>query len=246
MTAAVNTGAETIRIDRRCVPLLLQLKTTGAVGADEKTSTILARLEEATVLQDGALHPMVDAMLELIASPGLVVSVERMRVGTIAASTIWATPQGAVLGTRVDRNLFELKLIDAAMLPIHIFQMIHLWPRPVAVPFEHRIDPAALFAAEAKLYEGDRPGAVAALDDATTEAAEVVALLAGRIASWRIHSVWTTSRGSQNAEASGMDCGEHGHVLVSIGSENATMTIRSATVRDVAAAVRSTLPAASR
>ena len=117
MTATMNTGAETIRIDRSYMPLLLQLKTAGAVGIDEASVSAVSQLEAGHVLRDGQLHPMADAILELVAEPALVVSVERMRLGAIAASTIWATPYGATIGTRVDGGVYELKLANAASSP---------------------------------------------------------------------------------------------------------------------------------
>ncbi|MCP3973768.1 MAG: hypothetical protein GY720_04670 [bacterium] len=246
MTATLNTGAETIRINRSYMPLLMQLKTTGAVGADAETTAALDRLEAGELLRDGNLHPMADAMLETVAEPGLVVSVERMRLGSIAASTIWATPLGATIGTRVEGGLYELKLASTALLPFHLFQLIHLRPLPQDTSRDVTLRAEAMLSAEARLYSNDESGANAELVAAgvdPVDAESVVAALAARVASWRIHSLWSSADGTETHEAHGMDCGRLGHVLVTIGTEEPTMRLRSATFAEVTAEVRAALPA---
>ena len=160
MTAVMNTGAETIRIDRSYVPLLLQLKSAGAVGSDESSESALSQLEAGEVLRDGQLHPMADAILDLVAEPALVVSVERMRLGSVAASTIWAAPYGATIGTRVDGGVYELKLANTPLLPFHLFQLIHLRPLPDGEPADVILPAEAMLAAEALLYNNKRSAAM--------------------------------------------------------------------------------------
>lgn len=246
MTATLNTGAETIRINRRYMPLLMQLKTTGAVGVDAETNAALDRLEAGELLRNGNLHPMADAMLETVAEPGLVVSVERMRLGSVAASTIWATPLGATIGTRVEGGLYELKLANTALLPFHLFQLIHLRPLPQDNSLDATLPAEAMLSAEARLYSEGEPGASAdlvAAGVAEAAAESVVAALAARVASWRIHSLWSSEAGTEKHEAHGMDCGRLGHVLVTIGAEDPTMRLRSATFAEVTGQVRAALPA---
>ncbi len=245
MTAIMNTGAETIRIDRGYMPLLLQIKAAGAVGPDEAATTALSRLEASDLLRDGQLHPMADAMLEMVAEPALVASVERMRLGAVAASTIWATPYGATIGTRVGGGLYELRLANAALLPFHLFQTIHLRPLPDGDPVDVTVPAEAMLAAETLLYRDDRAGGVEELrrrgmtDD---DAAAVMAILATRVASWRIHALWSGVAGTETRRAHGMDCGSRGHVLATIGTAEPTIRLRSATFAEVTAAIRATLP----
>jgi hypothetical protein len=241
----MNTGAETIRIDRRYVPLLLRLKTAGPGGIDESPKIALSELEAGKVLRDGQLHPMADAILDLVAEPGLIVSVERMRLGSVAASTIWAAPYGATIGTHVDGGIYELKLANTALLPFHLFQLIHLRPLPNAEPADVTLPAEAMLAAEALLYDGNRTGAILELTAAgVSEAgsAAAIGILESRIASWRIHSLWSNGDGTVTRQAHGMDCGSRGHVLATIGSAEPTISLRTAAFADVTAAIRSVLP----
>jgi len=245
MTATLNTGAETIRINRSYMPLLMQLKTTGAVGVDAATNAALDRLEAGELLRNGNLHPMADAILDMVAAPGLVVSVERMRLGSIAASTIWATPLGATIGTRVEGGIYELKLANTALLPFHLFQLIHLRPLPQDNSLDVTLPAEAMLSSEARLYSDGEPGASAELiaaGVARADAEAVVAALAARVASWRIHSLWSSGVGTETHEAHGMDCGRLGHVLVTIGVDKPTVQLRSATFDEVTAEVRAALP----
>lgn len=246
MTATLNTGAETIRIDRSYMPVLMQLKTTGAVGIDDATNDAVTQLEAGELLRDGNLHPMADAILDMVAEPALVVSVERMRLGAISASTIWATPQGATVGTRVERGLYELKLANTSLLPFHLFQLIHLRPLPEPNHLDVTLPAAVMISAEVRLHND---GEQSAIDDlvvagvAEANATDVATVLAARVASWRIHSLWTSPDGTVSHEAHGMDCGSQGHILVTIGAAEPTMRIRSASFAEVTAAVRAALPA---
>ncbi len=245
MTATLNTGAEAIRINRRYMPLLMALKITGAVGVDAETTAALDRLEAGELLRDGNLHPMADAILETVAEPGLVVSVERMRLGSIAASTIWATPLGATIGTRVEGGLYELKLANTALLPFHLFQLIHLRPLPSSNTIDVTLPAETMLNAEACLYGDGAPGAIAELVESglsDADAAQVVAVLTARVASWRIHSLWSSDSGTETHEAHGMDCGPLGHVLVTIGADQPSMRLRSATFAEVTGEVRAALP----
>ena len=242
----MNTGAETIRIDRGYLPLLLQIKAAGAVGPDEAATAALSRLEASDLLRDGQLHPMADAMLEIVAEPSLVVAVERMRLGAVAASTIWATPYGATIGTRVDGGLYELKLANSALLPFHLFHAIHLRPLPEGDPVDVTVPAEAMLAAEALLYRDDRSGGVGELRRRGVtgdDAAAVMAIVATRVASWRIHALWSGGHGTEMRQAHGMDCGSRGHVLATIGTDEPTFRLRSATFADVTAAIRAALPA---
>jgi hypothetical protein len=239
----MNTGAETIRIDPSYMPLLLQLKTAGAV--DDSSASAISRLEAGEVLRDGQLHPMADAILELVSEPALVVSVERMRFGAVATSTIWATPYGATIGTRVDGGIFELKLANADLLPFHLFQLIHLGPLPEEESANVTLPAEAMLAAEALLYGNDRAGAIEELTDSglsDRDAAAALAILASRVASWRIHSQWKSEDRTEKRHAHGMDCGPRGHVLATIDIAGPTISLRTATFPEVTAAIRSTLP----
>ena len=245
MTATMNTGAETIRIDRSYMPLLLQLKTGGAFGVDDASESALSQLEAGEVLRDGQLHPMADAILDLVAEPALVVSVERMRLGSVAESTIWAAPYGATIGTRLDGGVYELKLANTALLPFHLFQLIHIRPLPDGEPADVTLPAEAMLAAEALLHDGNRPGAIQELTDAgvsEASSAAAIGILESRIASWRIHSFWSNGHGTVTRQAHGMDCGPRGHVLATIGSAEPTIGLRTATFADVTARIRSTLP----
>lgn len=246
MTATMNPGAESIRIDRSYVPVLLQLKTMGAIGTDEASASALSRLEAADLLRAGRLHPMADAVFELVAAPALVVSVERMRLGAVATSTIWATPSGATIGTRVDGEVYELKLANVALLPFHVFELIHLRPLRQAAPVDVTLPSAAMLAAEALLQDNDDAGAMQELTTAgvgEADSAVALAILGSRVASWRIHSVWSTKDGTETRQCHGMDCGPRGHVLAAIGPEP-TIRLRGATFAEVTTAIRSALPGA--
>jgi hypothetical protein len=244
----MNTGAETIRIDRSYMPVLLQLKTVGAIGPDEASTKALARLEAADLLRAGRLHPMAEAVFESVVDPALVVSVERMRLGAVATSTIWATPSGATIGTRVDGEVYELKLANVALLPFHIFELIHLRPLPQAAPVDITLPSAAMLAVEALLHDNKGDGAMQELkaagvgDDA---AAAAIAILGSRVASWRVHSVWSTKDGNETRQCHGLDCGPRGHILAALGPETTTR-LRGVTFAEVTAALRSALPSSQR
>ena len=243
MTTMLNPATETIRIEREHMPLLLQLKTVEATGVDEATTAAMAALEAADVLRDGRLHPMADAIVGLVADPSLVVSVERLRAGVVSASTIWATSTAAAIGTRVNGGLYELRLANPALLPFHIFQMVHLQPRPEDYSFNHELPAEAMFAAEAAIHEGELDKAQALIADAAVESpAEIVDLLTGRIASWRVHSMWSTAEGPTTAAAYGMDCGRLGNVLVEVDETGPTLSLRAVRFAEVVGALRGALP----
>lgn len=242
MTATMNLGGETIRIHRKYMPLLLQLHSDGAVGVNGATTEALEILAAGQILIDGRLHPMAEAIMEIVAEPPLVLSIERMRMRSVAASTIWATPHGAVLGTRVEEDLYELKLASAELIPFHIFQLIHLRPLPDQEPFAATMLPAVLLAAERHVDAGEPEEATAALESAGVEdAAELVARLKSRVASWTIHSIWGRDGAVETRSASGIDCAAAGHVLVSVAENE--MTLRSARFTEVLCAIRAVLPA---
>ena len=192
---------------------------------------------------------MADAILDVVAQPGLVISVERMRLGAVAASTIWAAPFGATIGTRVDGGLYELKLATASLLPFHLFQLIHLRPLPEGSAVDVTISAEAMLTAEAAIHRGASEAAMeelVAAGLAGADAAGVVAVLTSRVASWRIHSLWADGHGgTQTHEAHGMDCGNQGHILVTIGSDEPTMRLRSATFAEVTHEIRAALPSVS-
>jgi len=243
MTATMNLGGEAIRIDRRYMPLLLQLHTSGAVGVDDATSEALEQLAAGRLLIDGELHPMAAAMMEIISDPPLVLSVERMRMGSVAASTIWATPVGAVVGSRVESQLYELKLGNADLIPFHLFQLIHLRPLPDQEPFSVTIRPEDLLAAEQHIDGGDIASAAAGLIAAGfQDPSGLVERMLTRIASWTIHSVWSQAGSVQTRTASGIDCAAGGHMLVDVADDRAEITLRSASFKEVLAAIRGTLP----
>lgn len=243
MTATMNLGGETIRIDRKYMPLLLQLYGTGAVGVDDATNAALDQLEAGRILVDGELHPMAAAIMAIVADPPLVLSVERLRMGSVAASTIWANPRGAVVGTRVDSQLYELKLANTKLIPFHVFQLIHLRPLPDQKPLTAAIRPEDLLSAEQLIDRGDIEGANAALAGAgVAEGPSIVERLRSRVASWTIHSVWDQAGEVQTGAASGIDCAAMGHVLVEVDADRAELVLRSVSFQEVLEAIRETLP----
>jgi len=243
MTTMLNPATETIRIDREYMPLLLELKTAEATGVGDATTAAIAALEAADILRDGRLHPMADTILGLVADPGLVVSVERLRAGVVSASTIWATPAAAAIGTRVDGGLYELRLANPALIPFHIFQMVHLQPRPEDGSFAYQLPAEVMFAAETAIHDGDLDKALGVIADAAVSTpAEIVDLLTGRIASWRVHSMWSTAHGPTIRAAYGMDCGRLGNVLVDIDRIGPSLRLRAARFADVVEALRGSLP----
>lgn len=243
MTATMNLGGETIRIARKYMPLLMQLHSTGAVGVDTETNEALDHLAAGRLLIDGELHPMAAAILEIIAEPPLVLSIERLRMGSVAASTIWANPRGAVVGSRVENDLYELKLANTDLIPFHVFQLIHLRPLPDQEPFVATLRPEDLLTAERHIDKGELTEATAVLANAGVEdAVAVTTRLQNRIASWTIHSVWSEEGGVRTGSASGIDCAAAGHVLVEVADDRAEMTLRSASFKEVLAAIRATLP----
>lgn len=243
MRTMLNPATETIRVDRQYMPLLLQLKTAEATGIDDAASAAMAALEAADLLRNGRLHPMVDAILELVAEPGLVVSAERLRAGVVSASTIWATPAAAAIGTRVDGGLYELRLANPALLPFHLFQMIHLQPRPEDCSFTYELPADVMFEAETAIHAGEPNRAIRLLAEAAIAAPdEVVELLTARVASWRVHSVWSTPAGPATAAAAGMDCGRFGNVLVDVDPAVPLLCLRAAGFAQVTEALRNALP----
>jgi len=243
VTATLNPGAEAMRIDRSYMPLLLQLKMTGAAGPGPASAVALERLEAGELLVDGRLHPTADAVLELVAAPRLVVSVERLRGGRVSATTIWATPDGAVLGGRVDGGLFELRLVTTALLPFHLLQLIHIRPLPLAEETAVTVRASVLYEAESRLEQADVSGAGDVFArNGVADVGRLLSLLDARIASWRIHSLWSSKGGIVNAKAHGMDCGPVGNILVSIEGAEPMFSLRPATFHEVTKAVRATLP----
>lgn len=243
MTAMLNPANETIRIDRKYLPLLLELKTAERSGDGPAATAALASLEAADVLSDGRLHPMADAILEIIAEPGLVVSIERLRAGVVATSTMWATPAVAVIGTRVDSTLYELRLASPALLRFHLFETVHLRPRPETAGFAHELPAELMLAAEAAIHDGDPEEATRLLTDSAIDAAAaIVKLLTVRVASWRVHSIWSGTDGPASGAAYGMDCGKMGNVLVDVDAAGPDFRLRAAGFAEVTQSLRETLP----
>ena len=147
------------------------------------------------------------------------------------------------MGTRVENQLYELKLANADLIPFHIFQLIHLRPLPDQEPMAATIRPKDLLAAEHHVDSGDFDAAVASLQEAgVAQAEDVVVRLQNRIASWTVHSVWGQSGTVHTGTASGIDCAAQGHVLVEVDDERALMTLRTASFQEVLDTIRGTLP----
>ena len=247
MPSTISTGADTIRMPQRLMDPLLHVATLGGIGPGTIGAEQLEELRNLDLLIGDELHPLAGAIFELIAAPGLVVTAERSRLGGVSAATVWATPFGAAIGTRLDDvapaepgNAFiELRLAVAAMIPIQLMQIIRL--RPLPTPEQMLISTSAdeMLRTEIDLLEGASPDGSGEPDGD----GRLRSVLSHRVATWRIHSVWSGAEGRASADIAGMDCGPLGNLLVTV-DDTAAISLRSASFQDVTRAIRTVLPPA--
>jgi hypothetical protein len=167
-----------------------------------------------------------------------------MRLGTVGASTIWATPHSATIGTRLDNAAFEFKLVSADLLPFHLLQLIHLRPLPEPEPIDVSVLAEAMLTAEELLHNGERAGAMRELRISGAgewDAAAVLSILDSRVASWRIVSLRSGGKGSATHRAHGMDCGPAGNIYATIDPAGSTIRLRTASFTEVTAVALSAL-----
>ncbi len=121
----INRALQTISVPRRLMPTLLAAHAgTWAAEPD------VGELDAAGLVTGTELTPLVRTLIDVVAEPTLVVSVEVTKNGSNPnLATFWSTGRRAAVGHCAAHNCFELTLLQPELLPFHVAQAVQLAPR---------------------------------------------------------------------------------------------------------------------
>ncbi|MEM9615233.1 MAG: hypothetical protein AAGA59_20005 [Actinomycetota bacterium] len=187
----------------------------------------VVRMESGGIMVDGNLDPLVTAMLKVIDSASLVVSVHVMAHGDTSLTTIHATPQRAVVTSSLDPDLIDVAPLRITRMPETLSDMILLrqpesvGSRPIRVPAND------VARAEQLRNTPDMARAVLAGAGLDEEAIGVMlALQNPGTRQWRISSTWAVGdEQADTAELRGVDAGPAGQWLLAGSVERAENTL---------------------
>ncbi|MEL7157366.1 MAG: hypothetical protein AAFN30_12300 [Actinomycetota bacterium] len=206
----------------------------------------VVRMESGGIMVDGELDPLVTAMLKVVDTASLVVAVNVMAHGDASLTTIYATPQRAVITSSLDPDLVDIVPVRVARMPETLSDII-LVRQPESIgkaPIEIPADDVAR--AEQLRGKPDLARAVlagAGLDDDAVDV--MLAVQNPGTRQWRITSTWAVDDDkSETAELRGVDAGPSGQWLLDGAVDNGINMISLAPQGDgdVLRALRRVLP----
>ena len=169
------------------------------------------RLETGGIIVDGELDPLAEVMLQVIAAASMMVAVDVQAHRDTSLTTIWATPNRAVLTSSLDLELVDIKPVRLARLPEILSDIILLRPPESTGEAPIVVSTATMAAADAVRADPDE--ARHALIEAGLGPDEIELVLAFQSPAtrrWRISSTWAIEAGQQMAELRGLDAGAAG------------------------------------
>jgi len=187
----------------------------------------VVRMESGGIMTDGDLDPLVTAMLKVIDTASLVVSVHVMAHSDTSLTTIHATPQRAVVTSSLDPELIDIIPLRITRMPEALSDMI-LVRRPESVG-SRPIRVSASDVARAEQLRKTPDMARAVLEGAGLDEEAIGVMLALQnpgTRQWRISSTWATGEDESNtAELRGIDAGPAGQWLLDGSIEQADNTL---------------------
>lgn len=102
-----------LRIPANILPEALEQ----AAGRRLASPVAVVRMESGEIMVDGEFDPLVTAMLKVIDASSLVVAVNVMAHGDSSLTTIYATPQRAVVTSSLDPDLVDISPLRVARMP---------------------------------------------------------------------------------------------------------------------------------
>jgi hypothetical protein len=203
-------------------------------------------METGGVIRDGRLDPIATTMLKVISGASLVVAVDVQLQGDSSLTTIWATPNRAVITTSLEPDLVDIQPVRLARIPETLSDVILLQqPQTTA---EAPVSVSTMVMAAADTHRDDIEQARATLAAAGLTELEVGRVLAFQSQStrrWRISSTWATPDGQRMAELRGLDAGPNGQWLIEMTGardQAGQMTFLPQGDGDVLRALRAVLP----
>ncbi|HEU5472663.1 MAG TPA: hypothetical protein VFV67_18610 [Actinophytocola sp.] len=125
-------------------------------------------------------------LLDVVARPGLRMTVRIVRPGPPLWHGVWATRRDAVLGSPVGAGRYELSPLEPVLIPFAVATIVGLRRRPVDPARTATRIPTSRY-----LALGDEPPG--------GEYAGLAAVLRGRRTAWRASSTWRDSGGEPHA-----------------------------------------------
>ena len=216
-----------LTLPRRLIPAVMLLGCGGA-----PTPPVAAELERSGVTVGGNLAARTAELVAVMTEPDLIVSVAVTTRDAELLSTIWSTGPQAVWGRPVDRDVYQLRSIEAVTIPLLLAQLTGVGRRPEP-PFGGSIGMPSRALKKALDFAGDDPDtALGILLDAgvdETWADRVLIANQHMRARWRVSSVWTPpDLGPSVHEATVLDAGPAGywHITTS-DTDHVTYTVAS-------------------
>lgn len=186
-------------------------------GTRLATPVAVVRMESGGIMANGALDPLVDAMLRVIEGASLSVSVQVTAHGDSSLTTMYATPQRAVIASSLDPDLVDISPVRIPRMPETLSDIILLRPpestgeRPIEVPSEVMAQAEKLKSHPDKARDAFRS---AGLGDGDVEV--LIAIQNPGSRQWRITSTWSVDDNAVDAaELRGVDAGPAGQWLLS-------------------------------
>ena len=217
-----------------------------ASGEGLASPIAIVRMETGGIIVDGELDPLVTAMLRVIASASMMVAIDVQAHSDSSRTTIWATPNRAVITSSLEPELVDIRPVRIVRLPEMLSDIILL--RPPEETAEQPLSLSTIVMAEADNLraEPDKARAVlAAAGLSDRELGYVLAFQAPSTRRWRISSTWATDTGPQMAELRGLDAGSSGQWLIEMTGHRdrpGTMTFTPQGDGGVLGALRQILP----
>lgn len=124
-------------------------------------------LRDTGIIQDNALSRPAARLIEPLASPEVLISVEISELETTRVFTVWRNSAGVTLGTSIGPETFALRMLSPSTLPFDLAAALGLQVRPGRTSTPQFWDPGEM------AHRSEPPGR-----------------------RWRASTVWTSSDGS--------------------------------------------------
>jgi hypothetical protein len=185
-------------------------------------------------------------MLKVISAASLVVAVDVQLLGDSSLTTIWATPNRAVITSSLEPDLVDIQPVRLARIPETLSDIILLQQPQTTAEDPISVSTMVMAAADSHRDDADQARAtLAAAGLGQHDVARVLAFQAPSTRRWRISSTWATQDGQRMAELRGLDAGLSGQWLIEMTGHRdgpGQMTFLPQGDGDVLRALRAVLP----
>jgi hypothetical protein len=211
-TPHLEAAAGRLTLSRSLMPVLMRLHS----GRDaDLTFDDVEALEAATIVTEGMLHPVADAILATMTDPELVATIERTSIGLPPwLGTVWGRGAMGVVGESPAPDMFTLSQTQRGLIPFHVANLVGVGPRPAPGHHNTVVVETALLAASRPHWDTPHVMGEMLADHAVPVGAAraLAAAHASRLASWRVTCLRTHPDGTpSDGEILILDGGDGGY-----------------------------------